>query len=169
MRRLTTALCSALVSIGMAAAANSLSFTLSASLDGLQEVPAVATPGTGTMTGTYDDVTNLLTWSGSFTGLIGTTTVAHFHGPAGVGASASPRLGITIPLGVTSGPFSGSTTISDAFEAELLGGLWYLNIHSTFKTAGEIRGQVTALPEPAAAVLLGIGILGLAGFSRRGA
>ena len=31
---------------------------------------------------------------------------------------------------------------SEAHEAELLGGLWYVNIHSTFRPGGEIRGQI---------------------------
>jgi hypothetical protein len=150
-----------------AAGAGATTFTLSATLDGAQEVPPVATPGTGSLTGTYDDVSNLLSWSGSFVGLIGTTTAAHFHGPAAVGVPAAVRLGITVPLGVSSGVFSGSATITDAFEAELLAGLWYLNIHSTFKTGGEIRGQVYAVPEPPTLLMLALGVGGLMLAGRR--
>ncbi len=153
--------------VGLAGAANALSYTLSAILDGLQEVPPVATPGTGTMTGTYDDVTNLLSWSGSFSSLIGTTTAAHFHGPAAVGVSAAVRLGITIPTGVTAGVFAGSATISNAFEAELLTGLWYLNIHSSYRPGGEIRGQVLATVVPEPAVLSLFAAAGLAALATR--
>jgi hypothetical protein len=58
-----------------------------------------------------------------------------------------------------SSPAIGSTNISAAQGADLLNGLWYINIHSEQFTGGEIRGQV--LPEPATAALLcgGMGTL----------
>jgi hypothetical protein len=135
---------------------------LTASLDGLQEVPVVVTTGTGSAVLTFDDVSKLLSWNISFSGLIGTTTNAHFHGPAAAGVSAGVRLGLSVPLGVTFGNIVGSATLSAPNEAELLAGLWYINIHSTFKGGGEIRGQVLTVPEPAAALLLGFGLVGLA-------
>jgi CHRD domain len=155
--------------------ANATSYTVTAILDGLQETPPVVTTGTGTLTGTYDDVTNFLSWSGSFSLLIGTTTDAHFHGPAAVGVGPAPiqvatnaGSGDIFPIGVTSGSFSGTATITETQETQLLGSLWYHNIHSTFRPGGEIRGQVYAVaPEPPVIGLLAMGLMGLVFAGRR--
>jgi hypothetical protein len=133
-------------------------FNLTAFLDGAQEVPPQATPATGSATVTYDDSTDLLSWNIIFSDLIGTTTVSHFHGPALPGFNASPQVNINLSAGFTS-PQIGSATITPAQAADLLDGLWYINIHSTFATGGEIRGQV--VPEPASLALLGLGGLAL--------
>jgi hypothetical protein len=142
-----------------------------ATLDGAQETPPVATPATGTLTGTYDDVTNVITWSGTFTGLLGTSSDAHFHGPAAIGVGPAGVLvpitaagGDTFPIGVTSGSYSGTATLSDLNETRLLDELIYINIHSTFAPGGEIRGQLiaTVIPEPKTLALLALGLSALA-------
>lgn len=145
-------------------------YSLFASLDGSQEVPPNASPGTGTGFMTYDDVSNQISWNITFSDLTAGTTAAHFHGPAAPGFNASPV--ITIPLGtslaMTSGTLVGMATLAnETQEGELLSGLWYINIHTSNFTGGEIRGQVQVVPIPAAVWLFGSGLLGLAVLARR--
>ncbi len=53
--------------------------TFSAFLSGLQEEPPNLSPGTGTVVVTLNEFVNTMRVKVSFTGLIGTTTVAHIH------------------------------------------------------------------------------------------
>ncbi len=127
-------------------------------IDGLQETPTpVVTPGFGTADVYYNDVTGLLSWNIAYSGLIGTPTVSHFHGPAPAGVGAGVRVDIAALSGGITSPMIGSTTISPAFGAELLDDKWYINIHSTFKPGGEIRGQLTnPTPEPGSFAILAV-------------
>ena len=56
-----------------------------ADLAGASEVPPTTSKATGSVTATYDTASKNLSWKGSYTGLSGDTTGAHFHGPADVG------------------------------------------------------------------------------------
>jgi hypothetical protein len=141
--------------------------------------------GTGATTITLDTVANTLRVEATFSGLSGTTTVAHIHcctttpgaGTAGVATAVPTFPGF--PAGVQAGSYDmtfdlgDSATYNPAFVtangdvagaaaaliAGLNGGVTYLNIHTmpTF-TGGEIRGFPAAVPEPAAGAL---GLLGL--------
>jgi hypothetical protein len=169
MRHATVLAAAAALALTLAAApATAATISLYADIDGLQETPPNASPATGYASITYDDVSNLLSWTITFSGLLGTTTNAHFHGPATYGVPASPRVNIPFNAGVTADTLVSSTTITDAFEAELLSGLWYINIHSTVFGGGEIRGQV--IPEPGTFALAGLGmaVLALRRRARRG-
>lgn len=152
--------------------------------------------GTGSVSATFDDSTNVFTFSATFTGLSGTTTQSHFHcctttpftGTVGI-AVDSPTL--NIPLGVTAGAFSDSLDLDDTdnfnstflansggtaagaiarFKAGLDSGRAYLNIHTTAFTGGEIRGFMR-VPEPATAALglLALAAMGAVGARKRGA
>lgn len=144
-------------------AAHGVVYTLSGTMDPIQATtnPTNSGSGTGTIAGNYDDVTNLLDYTITWSDLTGTVTNMHFH----VGA---PGVAGGVDLGVP-GPWSSPQTatgiaLSAGQETNLLGGLWYLNIHTTEFGGGEIRGQVgvTPVPEPAVALLGALGLFGLA-------
>lgn len=119
-------------------------YTLSGSASGSQEVPAVTTTATGSLSGTYDARTNNLTYNITWTGLSGIVSVMHFHGPAVVGAEASPIHDLVISTNGVNGTSTGTLTLADSTESHLLNGKLYYNIHTTLNPDGEIRGQVTA-------------------------
>lgn len=152
-----------LLGMGLAAApASATIINLSASLDCAQANAGAGTcgsggSGTGSATITLDDQTNLLSWNIAWSGLSGTLTVAHFHGPALPDQNAGVQVNF---LGLAPGnPSIGSTTITSPQAADLLNDLWYINIHSSTFGGGEIRGQVQ-VPEPTASLLLVAGVLG---------
>ncbi len=156
----TALLVSALLATG---SAHGVVYTLSGSMDPVQATtnPTNAGAGTGTIAGSYDDATNLLDYSITWSDLTGTVNNMHFHLGA-PGVAGGVELGVPGPW---SSPQVGSgIALSGAQETNLLGGLWYLNIHTTEFGGGEIRGQVgvTPVPEPTVAFLGAIGLLGLA-------
>jgi hypothetical protein len=139
---------------------------LSATIDANQEVPTNASLGNGAASMTFDDISNLLSWDITFSGLSGPATAAHFHGPALAGTNAGVQVNIGTISGLTD-PMVGSATIDATQATDLLAGLWYINIHSATYPGGEIRGQVQVVPLPAAIWLFGFGIVSLVGVSGR--
>lgn len=117
---------------------------LVATIDGAQANAGGGTgsPGTGSATMTYDDATGVFSWNISWSGLVGTETFAHFHGPALPNQNAGVQVNFAAISGLAS-PSIGETMISPAQAADLLNDLWYINIHTTVEAGGEIRGQVT--------------------------
>jgi len=129
---------------------------LFATLDGAQEAPPVPTPGFGAAALLFDTDTNLLVWSIVFGGLLAPTTVSHFHNGL-PGVSGPVVLDINVGAPGFSSPLFGDATLTAGQAAQLLAGNWYINIHTTLNPGGEIRGQVTVIPEPATVTLLGLG------------
>lgn len=117
-------------------------YSISGNASGSQEVPAVTTSATGTLTGTYDADDNKLNYTINWNGLSGVISVAHFHGPALAGATAGPIHDITIGTNGMSGTTSGTITVADSTETHLLNGRVYYNLHTIANPNGEIRGQV---------------------------
>jgi hypothetical protein len=159
------ALCGLLL---VATNATAATLQFEALLDGLQETPPVATPGTGFASLTLDNVSGNWTLTGNFVNLIGTANNAHIHGPAPIGTPAGVIVGLTWDP-ATSGNLTGAGTFTGPQMSDLLAGLYYVNLHSTFRPGGEIRGQLGLVPEPGTFVLFGLGglVLALTGWRRK--
>ena len=110
-----------------------------ASLSGKSEVPPNTVAATGSVTATYDTDSKKLTWKGSYSGLTGPATAAHFHGPAPEGKNA----GVMVPINPHGPTFEGSATLTDAQAKALVDGDMYVNVHTAANKGGEIRGQLT--------------------------
>lgn len=165
-----------------------------ATLSGLAEFPPNDSPGTGTVMGSFDLATHVLTLDVSFSALEAPATMTHIHcctalpglGTAGV-ASPTPTFP-GFPLGVTSGTYNatfdtslptswngafleanGGTTAGaeQAFNTGLLTGRAYFNIHTSEYPAGEIRGFLQPVPEPSKLAMWGVGLAGVVAALRR--
>lgn len=163
-------------------------------LNGANERPQpVASAGFGTGLASLGDDGATLSVSLTFAGLTSGTRAAHIH--CCVDAESAGPVAIDFPtrgpdafaFDVTAGSFSRVFDLSLAstygggflaanggdplraratFISGFTSGLSYFNIHTANFAGGEIRGQLTAVPEPATWALLVVGF-GLAGTAMR--
>jgi len=140
MKRVTHSIIIATAAVVMATTSWGTVIPLQALMNGAHANAGAGTGslGTGLMTGTFDDASNLLSWDISWSGLSGTPNNMHFHGPATVNQNAGVEEGIGFP----NNPMIGSTVIDATQAGQLLSGPWYVNLHSTVNPGGEIRGQL---------------------------
>ncbi len=109
-------------------------------LTGSQETPPVATNAFGCGVFEIDTTANTVTYRIVFTGLSSAETAAHIHGFAPPGTPA----GVLHPL-PSGNPKTGVWNYNEVDEADILGGLTYVNIHTSNFGGGEIRGQIVDL------------------------
>ena len=137
MIRSTLALAAGMALFGLAAHAETMKFH--GTLSGTAEVPPHNVPGTGMVEATLDTTTKKLDYTGTWSGLTGPATAAHFHGPAAPGANA----GVVLPwTGTPTSGMKGSATLTDAQIADLEAGKWYANVHTAKNPNGEVRAQM---------------------------
>ena len=153
---------------------------------GSQEVPSTTSFGSGHAKVTIDLDTATMLVECDFVGLTGNVTASHIHfgnGPGTNGGVATPLPSFpAFPQGGKFGTYSQSFDMSlassynpafitnnggsvgtayNAFLTKLAEGKGYWNVHSSSWTGGEIRANLTAVPEPATMMAVGAGALAL--------
>ena len=181
----------AAAAMALAGAAHATIFTFTADMLGSNENPANASPATGFTDVIFDNVANTMQVDVTWDGLVGgNPAAAHIHCCIAQGSNVGVAVGFPGFPATLSGSYSHLFNLLDATiyttgfrntfgggtaagsEQALLDGLLaghaYSNIHNATFPGGEIRGFLTAVPEPAAwaLMLLGFGAIG-AGLRRR--
>jgi hypothetical protein len=174
----------ALSSVALPAAARAQVYT--AVLSGAAEATPNPSPAGGAAIVTIDVDQRTMRLQTTFADLLGDVTASHIHcctatagdGTAGVATQTPTFTGF--PLGKTFGAYdhtfdmtqpasynaafitANGGTASSAFDALVAGadaGRAYLNIHTSFAPAGEIRGFLAPVPEPSAWALMLAGLV----------
>ncbi len=155
MRRVLMAL-AALFVLTTASQAQAQVTTLTAQLNGGNEVPGVVTGSAGTATVTWNSTTKAGTYVVTAYNVPVGTTASHIHvGAVGVGGPVV--INFTVPAGGISNDFAltgtfGCTDVTvraaqginscEDFEQALMLNNTYVNLHTTANPGGEIRGQL---------------------------
>ncbi len=120
-------------------------------LSGSNEVPAVTTTATGDALGTFDKTSKILSLTVNYAGI--TPTAWHIHKAAvGVAGGVIFNFGTEFKTPFT---YATPTALTAAQEADLVGGLNYVNIHSAKAPGGEIRGQLALAATTATGTVTG--------------
>jgi hypothetical protein len=143
-----------------------------ASLDGTQQTPPNVSPATGMavveLNSAMDSVSVTLDWQGL---LAGATSASIHEGAPGAAGPTVFSLALGDGAGTTTGsidPSPQTFSITPTEVMELQAGHLYVEVSSSLFPAGEIRGQLTAVPEPAGLTLAFTAIaVGLAGYGWR--
>ncbi len=116
--------------------------SFSVALSGAEEVPPVQTAGSGVAELTYDPATRTVKWTIAYSGLSGTATMAHFHGPASRGEKGAVLVWLSKQGNTAESPIAGQAILTPEQAEQFTAGRWYVNVHTPANPGGEIRGQV---------------------------
>ena len=116
-----------------------------ATLNGASEVPPIETKGSGYFTAVYRPSTKVLEYRLNLVGLSGPVTIAYLHGPAAPGENAQKVAPIDIPLYRDRSNIWDGVTLTEEQAAQVVAGLWYVNVMTEKYSDGEIRGQILPL------------------------
>lgn len=186
MNRVLAPLALSISALTMAAPASAATFIFGTPL----APEAAGATGSGSVELTLDTTARTLGIKADWSGLSGTSTVAHIHcciaPPGNIGVAVAPGTLPGFPVGSSCGSYSAVLDLADpntytagffggsgggttegaqaALLAGLQGGNAYFNLHTTAFPGGEIRGFASAVPEPGAwgLMILGFGLVGAA-------
>lgn len=120
---------------------------------GANEVPAVSSPGVGHAAVTFDAAMTTARLQCTVTGLTSAVTGAHIHtGKAGVNGGVL----FNFTSNLVNGKIDATFAVTKENVRALLAGDYYLNIHTSMNTGGEVRGQL-ALDAPEAYTVIASG------------
>jgi len=172
--------------VGMDARAGIITYI--ATLEGSNEVPPNSSPGLGFALVDINVGEHTMRVFIGFGNLVADTTVAHIHSPTAIPNEGTASVATTLPsfpgfpTGVREGTYLHTFNLLDAstynpafitanggtveaaetaFLSQLAEGRAYVNVHSTTFPAGEIRGFLALVPEPAGLGLMACGALGV--------
>ncbi len=119
-------------------------YSTTGNASGAQQNPPLITSGSGTMTGVFNARTNNWEYVINWSSLTGLATAVEIRGPASVGVNGGLQLALTITNNGINGNASGTVTLTEEQQANLLAGLFYYTITTATNISGEIRGQISA-------------------------
>lgn len=102
--------------------------------------PAVQSNGSGSVSGTYNKTSMVLTYTVTYKDLSGPVNAGHFH--IGAPGTNGP---VAIKFPSLTSPITGTATLSQVQADALLAGNLYANLHTAkYSSSGEIRAVVVA-------------------------
>ena len=116
-----------------------------ATLNGASEVPPTDSRGSGYFAAVYRPSTKVLEYRLNLVRLSGPVTMAYLHGPAVPGENTQQVAPINVPFYADRSTIDDGVTLTEGQAAEVLAGLWYVNVMTEKYPDGEIRGQILPL------------------------
>ncbi|GAA6185454.1 MULTISPECIES: CHRD domain-containing protein [Aliiglaciecola] len=160
------------------------SFMFSATLEGEQEVPSIVTTASGMAMGELSGMSGSYVFNYQIdymdlsSPIIDIAGGGHFHNaPLGANGGVIHLFDTDTFtfLGTTSGSIMGdwrfddvTNPLTDALAEQLMAGNVYINLHTQNFNGGELRGQLTVMPEPATWFLFVTGMLFVMSRNKRG-